>query len=80
MLNIRHIRYIINIYDPVECVEKSEVRSNETLASMLTLIYQIDAMLAKVLKSLEAGFMAEGGIREPCAVSDVHSAVIDHCD
>lgn len=31
---------------------------------MLTLIYQIDAMLAKVLKSLKAEFMAESGIRE----------------
>ena len=31
---------------------------------MLTLIYQIDAMLAKVLKILEARFVAEGGIKE----------------
>lgn len=64
MLNIRHIRCIINIYSPVEYVGKCEVRPNETVAGMLTLIYQIDAMLAKVLKSLKAGFMAEGGIRE----------------
>ena len=31
---------------------------------MLTLIYQMDAMLAKVLKALEARFLEEGGIKE----------------
>ncbi len=48
-----------------EYVEKCEVRSDETTANiMLTLIHQIDAMLAKVLKSLEQDFIANGGIRE----------------
>lgn len=52
-------------YDPGEYVEKCEVRSNETVANiMLTIIHQIDAMLAKVLKSLETQFIAEGGIKE----------------
>lgn len=46
-------------------MEKCEVRSNETVANiMLTLIHQMDAMLAKVLKALEADFIAEGGVRE----------------
>ena len=31
---------------------------------MLTVIYQMDAMLAKVLKSLETRFVADGGIKE----------------
>lgn len=58
-------RYSLTHYDPREYVEKCEVRSNETVANiMLTLIHQMDAMLAKVLKSLEADFIAEGGIRE----------------
>lgn len=52
-------------YDPSEWVEKCEARSNETVANiMLTLIHQMDAMLAKVLKSLEAQFIADGGIKE----------------
>lgn len=51
--------------NPREYVEKCEVRSDETTANiMLTLIHQIDAMLAKVLKSLEQDFIANGGIRE----------------
>lgn len=57
--------YSQNHYDPREFVEKCDARSNETVANiMLTLIYQIDAMLAKVLKILEARFVAEGGIKE----------------
>lgn len=52
-------------YDPRDYVEKCDVRSNETVANiMLTLIYQMDAMLAKVLKALEARFLEEGGIKE----------------
>lgn len=51
--------------DPREYVDKCELRTNETVANiMLTLIHQMDAMLAKVLKTLEAQFLAEGGIKE----------------
>lgn len=58
-------RYSREHYDPREYVEKCEVRSNETVANiMLTLIHQMDAMLAKVLKALEVDFIAEGGVRE----------------
>ncbi len=58
-------RYSMTHYDPRDYVEKCEVRSNETVANiMLTLIYQMDAMLAKVLKALEARFLEEGGIKE----------------
>lgn len=46
-------------------VEKCRKRSNETVANvMITLIRQIDAMLAGVLKKLEADFIAQGGLRE----------------
>lgn len=31
---------------------------------MLTLIFQMEAMLAKVLKAVEADFIANGGIKE----------------
>ena len=31
---------------------------------MLTLIHQMDSMLAKVLKALEAQFLTEGGLKE----------------
>ncbi len=52
-------------HEPGEFVSKCEVRSDETVANiMLTLIHQIDAMLARVLKSLEAQFLEEGGLRE----------------
>ena len=41
------------------------MRTNETVANiMMTLTYQLDAMLAKVLKSLEERFLEEGGIKE----------------
>lgn len=51
--------------DPREFVEKCENRSNETVANiMLTLIRQMEAMLAKVLKSLEIRFLEEGGLKE----------------
>ncbi|MDE6444834.1 MAG: four helix bundle suffix domain-containing protein, partial [Muribaculaceae bacterium] len=40
-------------------------RSDETVANiMITQIRQIDALLAKTLKRLEAEFLAEGGIKE----------------
>lgn len=58
-------RYCRSHYDPREFVEKCEARSNETVANiMLTLIRQMEAMLAKVLKSLEARFLEEGGLKE----------------
>lgn len=52
-------------YDPRDFVEKCETRSDETVANiMLTLIRQMEAMLAKVLKSLEAQFIEQGGLKE----------------
>lgn len=58
-------RYNRTHYDPIEYVTKCEVRSDATVANiMLTMIYQMDAMLAKVLKSLEDSFLSEGGIKE----------------
>ncbi|MDE6383887.1 MAG: four helix bundle suffix domain-containing protein [Paramuribaculum sp.] len=58
-------RYTISHYDSRDYVDKCENRTNETVANiMLTLTYQMDAMLAKVLKSVEAQFVAEGGIKE----------------
>lgn len=63
ILSVRN--YSRNHSDAREYVEKCEIRSDETVANiMLTLIHQIDSMLAKVLKSLEAQFLAEGGIKE----------------
>ncbi len=51
--------------DPMEFVNKCEVRSNETVANiMITQIRQIDAMLAKVLKKIETEFITSGGIKE----------------
>lgn len=51
--------------DPAEYVEKCRCRSDATVANiMLTLIYQMEAMLAKVLKSLEMQFLTEGGLKE----------------
>lgn len=58
-------------YEPREYVDKCETRSDETVANiMLTLIFQMEAMLAKVLKAVEADFIANGDIKEkyePCA-------------
>ncbi len=52
-------------YDPRDFVEKCETRSDETVANiMLTLIRQMEAMLAKVLKSLEEQFIEQGGLKE----------------
>lgn len=46
-------------------MDKCEARSDETVANiMLTLIFQMEAMLAKVLKAVEADFIANGGIKE----------------
>lgn len=58
-------RYAASHYNPADYVEKCEVRSDETVANiMLTIIYQMDSMLAKVLKALESQFVKEGGIKE----------------
>lgn len=52
-------------YEPRDFVDKCRVRSDETVANiMLTLIRQMEAMLAKVLKSLETKFIEDGGLRE----------------
>lgn len=57
--------YCISHDDPVEFVNKCEIRSNETVANiMITQIRQIDAMLAKLMKRIETEFIANGGIRE----------------
>lgn len=58
-------RYCINNDNPREFVDKCRERSNETVANiMLTQIRQIDSMLAKLLKRIEAEFIAQGGIKE----------------
>lgn len=57
--------YCRNHYEPREFVDKCEGRTDETVANiMLTLIRQMEAMLAKVLKSLEADFIENGGLKE----------------
>lgn len=44
---------------------KCRERSNETVANiMLTQIRQLDTLLAKLLKKLEAEFVDQGGIKE----------------
>lgn len=54
--------------DPQTFVSKCESRLPETTANiMLTIIYQMDAMLAKVLKKLEEDFLRNGGIKENMA-------------
>lgn len=58
-------RYCRNYDDPKVFVAKCKDRSDETVANiMITQIRQIDAMLAKVLKSMEADFIETGGIKE----------------
>ena len=57
--------YCIKNDDPRDFVAKCRERSNETVANiMITQIRQIDSMLAKLLKKVEAEFLAEGGIKE----------------
>lgn len=57
--------YCINNDDPRDFVSKCRERSNETVANiMLTQIRQIDSMLAKLLKKIEAEFIEQGGIKE----------------
>lgn len=51
--------------NPALFVNLCRERSDETVANiMLTLISQLDAMLAKVLKQLESDFIEHGGIKE----------------
>ena len=58
-------QYCINNDDPKTFVEKCRQRSDETVANiMITQIRQIDAMLAKVFKKIEAEFIVSGGIKE----------------
>lgn len=58
-------KYCISHDDPYEFVQKCRMRNDETVANiMITQIRQIDAMLAKVIKKVEAEFIANGGIRE----------------
>lgn len=57
--------YCMTHTDAIEFAEKCHHRSDETVANiMLTVIRQMDAMLAKVIKTIEAEFIATGGIRE----------------
>lgn len=57
--------YCIKNDDPATFVPKCRERSDETVANiMLTQIRQIDAMLAAVIKKVEADFIANGGIKE----------------
>ena len=63
-------KYCMNNDDPKEFVRKCKERSDETVANiMITQIRQIDAMLTKVLKKLEADFIANGGIKEAMAAA-----------
>lgn len=58
-------KYCVAHDDAKEFVARCRERSPETVANiMLTQIRQLDAMLAKLLKKIEADFLAEGGIRE----------------
>lgn len=51
--------------DPIVYVEKCEARPDATVANiMLTTIYQMEAMLARVLQAVEEEFLEEGGIKE----------------
>lgn len=62
---LRTRSYCINNDNPRDFVAKCRERSNETVANiMLTQIRQIDTMLAKLLKKVEAEFIANGGIKE----------------
>lgn len=57
--------YCRDHYYPSDFVDKCERRTDETVANiMLTLIRQMEAMLAKVLKSIETQFIENGGIKE----------------
>ena len=67
-------RYCINNDNPRDFVVKCRERSDETVANiMLTQIRQIDAMLAKLLKKIEAEFIAQGGIKEAMSKARLNS-------
>ena len=58
-------QYCMTHDEPKDFVEKCKNRTDETVANiMITLIRQIDAMLARVLKAVEGEFLREGGIKE----------------
>lgn len=62
--------YCKRVDDPSIFVAKCRERSDETVANiMITQIRQIDAMLARVLKAIEAEFLSTGGIREAMAAA-----------
>lgn len=51
--------------DSRDFVDRCETRTPETIANiMMTLTYQMDAMLAKVMKGIEDEFLKNGGIKE----------------
>ena len=57
--------YCIKHEDPIVFADKCRMRSDDTVGNiMLTQIHQLDAMLAKVMKKIEADFLKEGGIKE----------------
>ncbi len=63
-------RYCVDNHDPRAFVEKCRERSDETVANiMITQIRQMDAMLAGVMKKVEADFIANGGIKEAMAAA-----------
>lgn len=62
---LRTRSYCLREDDPAVFAAKCRERSDETVANiMITQIRQIDSMLTKVLKKLEAEFVASGGIKE----------------
>ncbi len=66
-------QYCIVNDDPATFVAKCKQRSDETVANiMITQIRQIDAMLAKVLKKVEADFITNGGIKEAMTTAPKH--------
>ncbi|MDE6263778.1 MAG: four helix bundle suffix domain-containing protein [Paramuribaculum sp.] len=58
-------KYCLHHDDPHEFVRKCSERSLESVANiMITQIHQLDTMLGKVLKEIEADFLREGGLKE----------------
>ena len=58
-------QYCASHDDPADFVAKCRQRTDETVANiMLTLLKQIDSMLANTLKKFESEFIAEGGLKE----------------
>ena len=51
--------------DAGDFVEKCRMRSAETVANIMRIqIFQLDAMLAKVMQKYEAAFIPAGGVKE----------------